>query len=79
MLRVETFLIRVLEITFFTGLGGCAITVVLSWISIFGGELSKEEDWRPADPIGHSQSSRNNYLFHSELRRQEDSISGLRH
>src|SRR5579859_3287507 len=69
MLRVEIFLIRVLEITFFTGLAGCAVTVVLSWLSIFGGEFSKEEDPRPVGPIEHSQSSRNN-LLHSELRRQ---------
>ena len=77
MTRVEIFLIRALEVMFFTGLAGCAVTVVLSWISIFGGEFSNEEDSRPAGPIEHPQSSRNN-LLHSELRRQEELGGGLR-
>ena len=77
MLRVEIFFMRALEIAFFTGLVGCVVTVVLSWISIFGDELSRKEDSRPADPIEHSQLSRSN-LFHSELRRQEGLGTGLR-
>ncbi len=77
MLRVEIFLIRVLQITFFTGLVGCAVTVVLSWISIFGGELLGRGESRPGDPIAPSQAIGNSF-FHSDLRRQEKLSSGVR-
>ncbi|MDR3723129.1 MAG: hypothetical protein P4K83_01400 [Terracidiphilus sp.] len=30
------WMIRALEVMFFTGLFGCALAVVFSWISIFG-------------------------------------------
>jgi hypothetical protein len=36
---------RVIVVLFFTGLTGCAVVVVLSWISIFGDGFS---DWRNA-------------------------------
>lgn len=75
MLRVELVLMRALEITFFTGLAGCALTVVLSWISIFGSEL-KEEEPRPADPIKQSPSHWSSF-FHSELKRHEELTGGL--
>lgn len=76
MLRVDIVLMRALEITFFTGLAGCALTVVLSWISIFGGELAKEEESRTADPIKPSPSYWSNF-FHSELKRHEEVTGGF--
>ena len=33
-LRLAVFAIRVLEVAFFTGLIGCAVAVILSWISV---------------------------------------------
>ena len=32
--RLAVFAMRVLEVMFFTGLLGCAVVVVLSWISV---------------------------------------------
>ena len=39
--RIGIWLIRILEITFFTGLIGCAFVVILSWISIFRDGFTK--------------------------------------
>jgi hypothetical protein len=33
------FLVRVIELMFFTGVAGCVVTIVLSWYSIFKDEL----------------------------------------
>lgn len=33
-LRVAIFAMRTLEVMFFTGLLGCAVVVILSWISV---------------------------------------------
>ena len=77
MLKVEMLLVRALEIAFFAGLAGCAATVVSSWISIFGGELKKEEKLSTRDPIEPSHSHRSNF-FHSELRRQEELGGSIR-
>ncbi|MDR3740178.1 MAG: hypothetical protein P4L40_14285 [Terracidiphilus sp.] len=35
--------IRALEVVFFTGLAGCALAVVFSWISIFGTVFKRGE------------------------------------
>jgi hypothetical protein len=34
---------RVVEVLFFIGLAGCAIVVVISWISIFSSGFSKDD------------------------------------
>ncbi len=43
MLRLETFCVRLLEITFFSGLAGCALVVVCSWVSIFKSGFSDRD------------------------------------
>lgn len=35
--------IRIVEVTFFIGLTGCAVVVVWSWISVLKGTLTDEE------------------------------------
>jgi hypothetical protein len=34
---------RVLEVAFFTGLAGCAVVVILSWISVGKDSFSQED------------------------------------
>ena len=36
--------LRVLEVMFFAGLIGCAITVIMSWISILRDGLAKDDE-----------------------------------
>jgi hypothetical protein len=43
-LRVELFFVHLLEVLFFVGLGGCAIVVLLSWISILKNAFSDDEE-----------------------------------
>ncbi len=38
---------RVVEVVFFTGLIGCALVVIFSWISIFGDGFTNDEDDDP--------------------------------
>jgi len=57
------WLFRVLEVMFFTGLFGCSLVVVISWISIFKDGFSDEED--------HSSD------FHDEHLREQRRIASL--
>lgn len=41
---IELFLIHVVEVLFFVGLGGCAIAVILSWLSILKSAFSDDEE-----------------------------------
>jgi hypothetical protein len=36
------WIMRALEVSFFTGIIGCALTVLFSWVSIFGGEFRRD-------------------------------------
>jgi hypothetical protein len=36
MLTISIWMMRALEVMFFVGLTGCALVVVISWVSIFG-------------------------------------------
>lgn len=38
-LRIELIAVRAVEVLFFVGLAGCAVTVLLSWISVWHGSL----------------------------------------
>lgn len=49
MTAVSVFCIRVLTVLFFTGLAGCSIVVLLSWISICRSEFSGKGDSEPAE------------------------------
>jgi len=49
MLRFEFFCMRLVEVLFFTGLIGCSVVVLASWISIFKSEFAKEERVFPMD------------------------------
>ena len=69
MMAVGVFFIRVLTFLFFTGLAGCCIVVLLSWISIFGSEFSRKPDKDSADdhPLthpSHSASHQNRPGYH---------------
>lgn len=44
MLRFEIFCMRLVEVMFFTGLIGCSIVVVASWISIFKSGFAEADD-----------------------------------
>lgn len=37
------YMLRVLEVLFFAGLGGCVLVVVISWVSIFKTGFSKDK------------------------------------
>lgn len=54
MLRFEIFCMRLVEVLFFTGLIGCAVAVVLSWISIFKNEFAGVDK---SAPVENSSSS----------------------
>ena len=41
-MRIGTWIMKVLEITFFTGLAGCAVVVLISWVVILKEGLSKD-------------------------------------
>ena len=41
--RICIWLMRALEIAFFTGLIGCAFVVIFSWISIFRDGFTKKD------------------------------------
>lgn len=41
---IELFLIHVVDVLFVVGLGGCAIVVILSWISILKSAFSDDEE-----------------------------------
>lgn len=41
--RIGIWLMRALEVVFFTGLIGCALVVMLSWVSILNDVLSDDE------------------------------------
>jgi len=59
-MTVGVFFLRALTFLFLTGLAGCCIVVLLSWISIFGSELSRKPDKDADDnhPLPHpSQQS----------------------
>jgi len=47
ILRLEVFCMHFFEVTFFTGLVGCCLVVVISWISIFAEGFSDKEDIPP--------------------------------
>jgi hypothetical protein len=36
------FLVRIVELVFFTGVAGCAVTIVASWYKIFKEEFTSE-------------------------------------
>ncbi len=44
MVQLGRFFMHLLVTLFFIGLVGCAVTVVLSWISIFASEFSRSKD-----------------------------------
>jgi hypothetical protein len=44
VLKVEVLAMRVLEVMFFTGLVGCALVVIISWISIFKSGFSDKDE-----------------------------------
>ncbi|KAA6460933.1 hypothetical protein DYQ86_11675 [Acidobacteria bacterium AB60] len=46
MERLGSICIRLIEVLFFTGLAGCSIVVVLSWLSIFKSEFFDKEDMK---------------------------------
>jgi hypothetical protein len=48
MLIFETVCIRVMEGLFFAGLSGCALVVVLSWISILRSGFTSKDHGLPA-------------------------------
>jgi hypothetical protein len=41
--EIIAFAARVLEVMFFTGLIGCALMIIVSWIEIFADGLSDDE------------------------------------
>jgi hypothetical protein len=41
---IIAFVARVLEVMFFTGLIGCALMIVVSWIEIFADGFSDDEE-----------------------------------
>ncbi len=41
--KLAVFGLRVLEIAFFVGLSGCAVTVILSWIYVGRDSFSRKE------------------------------------
>lgn len=43
-LRLMIFAVRAVEITFFTGLIGCVVVVVMSWISVGGDAFSRDTE-----------------------------------
>ena len=43
-LKIATFIMHVLEVLFFTGLTGCLVVVILSWISVGGDAFSTKSD-----------------------------------
>jgi hypothetical protein len=42
--RILGFAARVLEVMFFTGLVGCVLTIIVSWVEIFSDGFSKDEE-----------------------------------
>ncbi len=58
-MTVGVFFIRALTFLFFTGLAGCCVVVLLSWISIFGSEFSRQSDKDSGDdhPLTHPSQS----------------------
>lgn len=50
--RIELFFVRLVEVLFFIGLGGCAIVVALSWISIFKSGFSDAEESNGSERVG---------------------------
>ncbi len=66
MATVVHFCVRLVEILFFTGLTGCAVVVVLSWISIFASGFSNEDDIKRSDEV--VVTGRTSYKFmHPDL------------
>lgn len=51
-MTIAIFLIRLLEVMFFTGLAGCAVVVLVSWISIFKSGFSNEDKTKNGMPPG---------------------------
>jgi hypothetical protein len=41
--EVELFAIRAVTTLFFVGLAGCAVVVVISWVSVLKGSLTDED------------------------------------
>jgi hypothetical protein len=41
--KIIAFAARVLEVMFFTGLIGCALMIIVSWIEIFADGLSDDD------------------------------------
>ncbi|HTB96753.1 MAG TPA: hypothetical protein VK716_07075 [Terracidiphilus sp.] len=39
------WMMRAIEVMFFTGLCGCLLVVIISWISIFKSGFSADEPW----------------------------------
>lgn len=56
------FCIRALEILFFTGLAGCSLVVVISWVSILKSGLSDKDDMK-MDEIPASTQQAAAYRF----------------
>ena len=44
------FLVRIVEVVFFTGVAGCVVTIVASWYSIFKEEFTSEPDLPSVHP-----------------------------
>lgn len=42
--KLAILVMRVAEVIFFTGLAGCAVTIILSWIYVGKDSLSKESN-----------------------------------
>jgi hypothetical protein len=43
MARFEVLILHVLEIGFFAGIAGCALVILISWISIFKEGFTKDK------------------------------------
>lgn len=43
-MTVGIVLIRIIEVMFFTGLAGCAVVVLVSWVSIFKSGFSNKDE-----------------------------------
>jgi hypothetical protein len=41
--KIAVFAMRFLEVMFFTGLAGCSVVVILSWISVGKDSFSQED------------------------------------
>jgi hypothetical protein len=56
--RLIIWLMRVLEVMFFTGLIGCLLVVTISWISIFKDGFSDKDERSPDFHQGNPPNQR---------------------